>query len=99
MRRNCSGVDICCIPLLPFLLQLGSNALGRANDEDAEKGLVYLDVFKHSRLDALKPREVDEEEMKPKNGVLEWESGDLDIDIGSRTAGMPSRPDKMERRR
>ena len=51
------------------LLQLGSNALGRANDEDAEKGLVYLDVFKHSRLDALKPREVDEEEMKPKNGM------------------------------
>ena len=62
-------------------MQLGSNALGRANDEDAEKGLVYLDVFKHSRLDALKPREVDEEEMKPKNGVWGWESVDLDTDL------------------
>ena len=78
-------------------MQLGSNALGRANDEDAEKGLVYLDVFKHARLDALKPREVDEEEMKPKNGVWGLECVDLYIDLGSRTAGTPSSPVKRRR--
>jgi hypothetical protein len=30
------------------------------NDEDAEKGLVYWDVFKAARLEALKPRQLDE---------------------------------------
>jgi hypothetical protein len=39
-------------------LQLGSNTLGRVNDEDAEKGLVYWDVFKSARLDNLKERKL-----------------------------------------
>ena len=37
------------------------------NDEDYEKGLVYFDVFKTARIDALKPRQLQEEELKPKN--------------------------------
>ncbi|KAL6761433.1 hypothetical protein V8C86DRAFT_3131553 [Haematococcus lacustris] len=47
--------------------QLGSTTLGRANDEDVEKGLVYWDVFKAVRLENLKPRQLDEDELKPKN--------------------------------
>ncbi|GAX80447.1 hypothetical protein CEUSTIGMA_g7886.t1 [Chlamydomonas eustigma] len=50
------------------VFQLGSNTLGRVNEEDAEKGLIYFDVFKHARLDALKAKQLDEEELKPKNG-------------------------------
>lgn len=43
-----------------FWMQLGSQTLGRVNDEDAEKGLVYWDVFKSARLEALKPRTLDQ---------------------------------------
>ena len=43
--------------------QLGSTTLGRANDEDTEKGLVYWDVFKAARLDNLKARQLDEGEQ------------------------------------
>jgi len=39
-------------------VQLGSNTLGRVIDEDAEKGLVYWDVFKSARLDSLKERKL-----------------------------------------
>jgi len=49
------------------IYQLGSNTLGRVNDEDAEKGLVYWDVFKSARLDLLKERKLLEDELKPKN--------------------------------
>lgn len=41
-------------------MQLGSNTLGRVNEEDVEKGLVYWDVFKTAKLDVLKPRQLDE---------------------------------------
>lgn len=47
--------------------QLGSNTLGRMNDEDYEKGLVFFDVFKSAKLDSLKPKQLHEEELKPKN--------------------------------
>lgn len=42
------------------MYQLGSQTLGRVNEEDAEKGLVYWDVFKSARLDNLKARHLDE---------------------------------------
>lgn len=41
-------------------MQLGSTTLGRVNDEDAEKGLVYWDVFKTARLENLKSRTLDD---------------------------------------
>eukprot|EP00798_Chlamydomonas_sp_ICE-L_P031206 gene31206-6355_t len=47
--------------------QLGSNTLGRVNDEDFQKGLVFFDVYKVAKLDVLKPRFFSEEELKPKN--------------------------------
>jgi len=47
--------------------QLGSNTLGRVNDEEYEKGLVFFDVFKNVKLNTLKAKELDEEELKPKN--------------------------------
>jgi hypothetical protein len=46
---------------------LGSNTLGRVNDEDYEKGLVFFDVFKNAKLNSLKAKQLDEEEIKPKN--------------------------------
>lgn len=36
------------------MYQLGGCSYGRGNDEDAEKGLVYWDVFISGRLDSLK---------------------------------------------
>lgn len=42
------------------IYQLGSNTLGRVNDDDAEKGLVFWDVFKTAKLEALKPRQLAE---------------------------------------
>ncbi|MEW5310705.1 MAG: hypothetical protein WDW38_002476 [Sanguina aurantia] len=47
--------------------QLGSNTLGRVNDEDAEKGLVFWDVFKAAKLEVTKMKVLAVEEMKPKN--------------------------------
>ncbi len=54
----------CCVGALlgGLFPQLGSNTLGRVNDEDAEKGLVYWDVFKTAKLDSLKARQLDEGE-------------------------------------
>ena len=49
-------------------VQLGSVTLGRVNEDDAEKGLVFPDVFKHARLDSLKPRQFDEDELRTENG-------------------------------
>ncbi|GFR42728.1 hypothetical protein Agub_g3646 [Astrephomene gubernaculifera] len=49
------------------IYQLGSNTLGRVNDDDAEKGLVFWDVFKTAKLDGLKPRQLAEDELRPKN--------------------------------
>ncbi|PNW72944.1 hypothetical protein CHLRE_14g612700v5 [Chlamydomonas reinhardtii] len=49
------------------IYQLGSNTLGRVNDDDAEKGLVFWDVFKTAKLDNLKPRQLAEDELRPKN--------------------------------
>lgn len=62
--------DTCCCCrccLGPCHSQLGSNTLGRVNDEDAEKGLVYWDVFKTCKLDSLKARQLVEggEEAMP----------------------------------
>jgi hypothetical protein len=45
---------------LSVLLQLGSQTLGRVIEEDAEKGLVFWDVFKSVRLENLKARQLDE---------------------------------------
>lgn len=50
-----------------YIYQLGSNTLGRVNEEDAEKGLVYWDVFKTARLESLKAKQLQEEELRPKN--------------------------------
>ncbi|EFJ52641.1 hypothetical protein VOLCADRAFT_102618 [Volvox carteri f. nagariensis] len=49
------------------IYQLGSNTLGRVNDDDAEKGLVFWDVFKTAKLEGLKPRQLAEDELRPKN--------------------------------
>ncbi|KXZ51889.1 hypothetical protein GPECTOR_11g323 [Gonium pectorale] len=49
------------------IYQLGSNTLGRVNDDDAEKGLVFWDVFKTAKLETLKPRQLAEDELRPKN--------------------------------
>lgn len=50
-------------------MQLGSPTLGRVNDDDVEKGLVFPDVFKHTHLDTLKPKEISEDDdSKPKSG-------------------------------
>lgn len=53
--------SLCCVS------QLGSNTLGRVNDEDAEKGLVFWDVFKAAKLEVTKMKVLAVEEMKPKN--------------------------------
>ena len=60
----------CALPVdthVPSGLQLGSTTLGRVNDEDAEKGLVWWDVFKVAALEGLKEKQLDEEALKPKN--------------------------------
>ncbi|KAG2491059.1 hypothetical protein HYH03_010505 [Edaphochlamys debaryana] len=49
------------------IYQLGSNTLGRVNDDDAEKGLVFWDVFKTAKLEGLKPKQLAEDELRPKN--------------------------------
>ncbi|GMH37248.1 hypothetical protein BSKO_05121 [Bryopsis sp. KO-2023] len=50
-----------------YMIQLGSPTLGKVNEDEAEKGLVYWDVFKMAKLDVLKPKVLDEESLKPKN--------------------------------
>jgi hypothetical protein len=60
--HHCMDTDLRC-----GCGQLGSTTLGRVNDEDAEKGVVWWDVFKAAKLDGLREKRLDEEALKPKN--------------------------------
>lgn len=51
-----------------FCLQLGSKTMRTFNDEDAEKGHAFFDVFAMADLEALPVKEVEPEQAKPKNG-------------------------------
>lgn len=37
-------------------MQLGSPTLGKVNDDEAEKGMAYWDVFKMAKLEDLKAK-------------------------------------------